>query len=189
MSLLMNIFHGAPLNTSGLSLKERESLIDEEGHQFCQIGRIHFFAGHFCLFFNEAEFLQQAALATGWNVIDLPSSSNAQGLLIGADEGAVKCFRPDTREVLRYSDLYFASEKHNATIQMVMMVKKPYGECPLILNRIDDLTFVHGDYTVWFQNEADFQHAKKETGWKDGHDEFGLVLPLDAIHSAILFDA
>ena len=165
------------------------SLVDDLGHKLRHIQFLQYFSNNFYLLFHTREQLEITSQLLGWSIIEVPFSKNTHGLLVPLNIGTdlVTCLNPLTQKIFWYSDFYIRNEHSGSTMQMLLMVKKSFGESQLILDQVTDLTFVNGDYTVWFENEPAYQSAKEETGWEDGSDEFGLAFSLDTISTLLLY--
>lgn len=190
MPLFMNIYYGDALNKSADSYDPLDEFGYESGPAFGHIHFVHYSGGRFYLGFDQKKQQDAVCQLTGWQLVDIASfGAIKRGLCLpfAADQESLTCLNPRTKEMMDYNAFYLESGKSNhATMQMIMMVKKPHGQRQLILDRIGYLTFIHGEYTLWFRDEAAVQYAKEETGWRNGGDVFSLILPLNTINSVRL---
>ncbi|CAK7008858.1 hypothetical protein [Saezia sanguinis] len=195
MSLYMNIFHG---RTWDQDQKQSYLKGDGWGSQGPRLNNIHalrYQRDNLHLFYASPEQLVQASCETGWAIISMPPFGTSDNCLqthfLDSRDDLLGCYDRELNQMVYYGDFNIEHQDH-CLLKMSLKMDDLYGKGfpghirELTLEKITDLHFTYGTYTVWFDNETACHKARVLTGWRSGADDVSLVLPVSPIRNTVL---
>lgn len=195
MSLYMNIFHGRTWDQDQKQSYLKGDGWGSQGPRLKDILSVRYQRDNLHLFYASPEQLVQGSCETGWAIISLPPFGTSDNCLLahvpGDRDDLLGCYDKQSNQMVYYGDFNIEHQAHRP-LTMCLKMDKLYGKGfpehmrELMLEKITDLHFTYGTYTVWFDNETACDKAKLLTGWRSGFDDVSLVLPVSPIRNTVL---
>lgn len=193
MSIYMNIFHGRTWDDD-----QKESFFENgdgrgsQGPQLKEIRAVHFMNDNLYLSYPSSDELVKASESTSWAIVSLPPFGSADVFLKARfTDDLMCCYDRESNRMIYFGD-YHIENQDDRVMKMHLRMEENYAKGfsvemrEIILEKVTDLHFTYGTYTIGLENEAAFLTAKVKTGWYEGVWENSLELPIGFARKSLL---